>query len=232
MRSLIILILSIIFLPSSIFAEPFSDEKFEFNKDTKNDPKKSNWYIEGRTQYSGTPNQLGIGVFRPLKLKKNSLSFFDFQINTEFGEFRVQLFSDLIRGETHIALIMGNPIPSRPCLVRVHIPDTFRDLVQVEWSGRGSWPLAKALKKVSSVCEAVVVILPTPLQEHLSKNLCDYLNDNIASPSQRVAPYLTVGTGSQILKQAGVGKMRLLSAPMRFGALSGFDLEVVEYVEF
>jgi len=153
-------------------------------------------------------------------------------VNTEFGKFKVQVFSDLIRGETHLALIMGKPIANRPCLVRVHIPDTFRDLVQLEWDGRGSWPLAKALKKVSDVGEGVVVILQASLQENLSERLCDYFNGTMPPASHRVVPYLTVGTGSQILKHAGVGKMRLLSAPMRFGALSGFDLEVVEYVEF
>ena len=46
----------------------------------------------------------------------------------------------------------------------------------------------------------------------------------------RLVPYLTVGTGSQILKHANVGKMRL-STPMKFSAISGFDLEVVEYVD-
>jgi 3,4-dihydroxy 2-butanone 4-phosphate synthase/GTP cyclohydrolase II len=44
--------------------------------------------------------------------------------------------------------------------------------------------------------------------------------------------YFTVGTGSQILRDLGVGKMRLLSAPIKFSAISGFDLEVVEYVPY
>ena len=43
---------------------------------------------------------------------------------------------------------------------------------------------------------------------------------------------LTIGTGSQILRDLGVGKMRLLSFPARFNAISGFDLEVEEFVRF
>ena len=35
---------------------------------------------------------------------------------------------------------------------------------------------------------------------------------------------------TQILRDLGVRKMRLLSMPMRFNAISGFDLEVVEYL--
>ena len=87
MKSLIILFLSIIFFQPTFLAETFSDKKFNLYKYTKNDIKKSYWYFQGITQSSGTPNQLGIGIFRPIHLKENSLSFFDFQINSEFGDF-------------------------------------------------------------------------------------------------------------------------------------------------
>jgi 3,4-dihydroxy 2-butanone 4-phosphate synthase/GTP cyclohydrolase II len=43
--------------------------------------------------------------------------------------------------------------------------------------------------------------------------------------------YRTIGVGSQMLRDLGVSKMRLLSSPMRFNALSGFGLEIVEYLE-
>ncbi|MEE2914328.1 MAG: hypothetical protein VX745_06615, partial [Pseudomonadota bacterium] len=42
--------------------------------------------------------------------------------------------------------------------------------------------------------------------------------------------YRVVGIGSQILRDIGVGKMRLLSSPTRYN-ISGFHLEVVEFVE-
>jgi 3,4-dihydroxy 2-butanone 4-phosphate synthase/GTP cyclohydrolase II len=41
----------------------------------------------------------------------------------------------------------------------------------------------------------------------------------------------TVGVGSQILADLGIQKMRLMSMPKKYHALSGFHLEVVEYVE-
>ena len=40
----------------------------------------------------------------------------------------------------------------------------------------------------------------------------------------------TIGLGAQILSDLGVRKMRVLSAPKRIHALSGFGLEVIEYV--
>jgi 3,4-dihydroxy 2-butanone 4-phosphate synthase/GTP cyclohydrolase II len=49
--------------------------------------------------------------------------------------------------------------------------------------------------------------------------------------STETGVYRVIGVGSQILRDLGVGKMRLLSSPTRFNAISGFDLEVVEFVE-
>ena len=87
MKRLIISILAILALPSNILAEPFSGSVFEFNNETKNDIKKFNWYLQGSSQSSGTPNQIGIGALRTFQVKKNSLSFFDIQVNSEFGDF-------------------------------------------------------------------------------------------------------------------------------------------------
>jgi 3,4-dihydroxy 2-butanone 4-phosphate synthase/GTP cyclohydrolase II len=41
----------------------------------------------------------------------------------------------------------------------------------------------------------------------------------------------TYGIGAQIIADLGIRKMRVLSAPKRFHGLSGFGLEVVEYVD-
>ena len=70
-------------------------------------------------------------------------------------------------------------------------------------------------------------------QESLAERLGAYF-DHQPSPStpSRLVPYTGIGTGSQILRDIGVGQMRLLSTPMKFPAISGFDLEVVEYVKW
>ena len=41
---------------------------------------------------------------------------------------------------------------------------------------------------------------------------------------------MTVGLGSQILRDVGVSKIRLMGAPIKYNAISGFDLEVQEFV--
>ena len=41
----------------------------------------------------------------------------------------------------------------------------------------------------------------------------------------------TYGIGAQILRDLGLSKIRVLSAPKQMHAISGFDLEITEYVE-
>jgi 3,4-dihydroxy 2-butanone 4-phosphate synthase/GTP cyclohydrolase II len=39
------------------------------------------------------------------------------------------------------------------------------------------------------------------------------------------------GTGSQILREIGIKKMRVVSEPKQMQAISGFDLEIIEYID-
>jgi len=45
-------------------------------------------------------------------------------------------------------------------------------------------------------------------------------------------PHRTLGIGAQILRDQNVRKMRLMSSPVPYKAVSGFDLEVTEFVPF
>jgi len=40
----------------------------------------------------------------------------------------------------------------------------------------------------------------------------------------------TYGIGSQIIRELGITRMRVLSTPKQMNAIKGFGLEVVEYV--
>ncbi|WP_111498202.1 MULTISPECIES: bifunctional 3,4-dihydroxy-2-butanone-4-phosphate synthase/GTP cyclohydrolase II [Marinobacter] len=155
-------------------------------------------------------------------------------LDTEYGVFRLRTYRDTIHGGTHLALTMGDVGQDDPVLVRVHITDTLRDLLGARRTGSHSWPLHRALEKVGSEGRGVVVILNSGEDSY---NLDDRIHeffDEGARPAAKGSSgvYFTVGTGSQILRDLGVGKMRLLSAPIKFSAISGFDLEVVEYLPF
>ena len=156
------------------------------------------------------------------------------RLETIFGEFQAITYQDTVQGSTHLALVKGQPSPEVPTLTRVHVPDPIRDLLEAKPSTVNNWSLSASMQAVQeNDGPGVIVMLENWEQESLAERLGAYF-DHQPSPStpSRLVPYTGIGTGSQILRDIGVGQMRLLSTPMKFPAISGFDLEVVEYVKW
>ena len=155
-------------------------------------------------------------------------------ISTEFGDFNYATYRDTIQNVTHLALTKGDISTEDPTLVRVHIRgDVLRDLVGMTSEGDAKWTMHRAMQRVAQEGKGVVLLLDNGQREDLGTALNRVMGKQ---PKTRAAnfsssgAYLTVGTGSQILRDLGVGKMRLLSSPIKFNAISGFDLEIVEYI--
>ena len=155
-------------------------------------------------------------------------------IDTKFGEFDLHSYKDSVSGSVHLAFTKGEINAQDPLLVRVHIPNTVRDVCEVYNADRTSWSFSDALKKIAAEGKGVAVLLSgEDYGQDLEQNLANLTHDSSeAYQSNRNGSDLTIGTGSQILRDLGVGKMRLLSFPAKFNAISGFDLEVVEFVQF
>lgn len=155
-------------------------------------------------------------------------------IDTEHGEFKLVTYKDTIQGETHLAMVKGDIDPETPVTVRVHMADTLRDLLGARQQGSSSWPLHRALERVADEGVGVVVLLSTNSDADLEARVTEFFAPKKARGTAQAGSgvYQTVGTGSQILNDLGVRKMKLLSAPMKFSAISGFDLEVVEYIPY
>ena len=154
-------------------------------------------------------------------------------MQTQYGEFTVHSYRDAISGSLHLAFVKGNIKKDDPVLVRVHIPNTLRDICEVYSAERTSWSFSNALEEISNEGKGVAVLLSgEDYGRGLAHNMASVLaKENETAPSNKSSTDLTIGTGSQILRDLGVGKMRLLSYPARF-AISGFDLEVIEFVQF
>jgi 3,4-dihydroxy 2-butanone 4-phosphate synthase / GTP cyclohydrolase II len=152
------------------------------------------------------------------------------RVPTEFGEFTLYCYEDHVHRDLHLALVRGRIDPKEPALVRVHLLDTLGDVVGVRWERLG-WPLRSALQRVAEEGSGVVVILrgredPRALLATLARG-----PQPVASTTEEAADLRTYGIGAQILRDLGVRRMRVLSAPKRLHALSGFGLEVVEYLD-
>ncbi len=159
-----------------------------------------------------------------------------FPVATEHGDFNVYCYRDNIKeGEpTHMALVKGDIKAEEPVLVRVLVANTLRDLLTVKDSKRSSWSLHRAMGKINQEGKGVVVILAGEENNSDILNQLVSLSEQVktkASVKASQGMFLNVGTGSQILRDIGVGKMRLMSYPTKY-AISGFDLEVVEYIPY
>ncbi len=148
-------------------------------------------------------------------------------LDSELGSFTLVTYRDAVEGDVHMALTLGQISADQPTLVRVHNMEPLRDLFMVKQPGR--WSLRAAMAKVAEAGSGVVLLLGNPL---IGQELLAHLEQQLSSDAKVTTPatYSTVGAGSQILRDLGVRKMRVMSSPMKFNAISGFDLEVVEYL--
>jgi len=156
----------------------------------------------------------------------------ELEIQTEFGPFRLVSFEDHVNRTVHLALVRGELDAQTPVLVRVHIQDTLSDVVGILDSRLG-WPLRDAMKLIAAEDCGVIIILrqDEPPREFMGvlRGL-EQPENEIMTGRDGATELRTYGTGAQILRALGVKRMRVLSAPKQMHALSGFDLEVVEYV--
>ncbi|WP_106478724.1 bifunctional 3,4-dihydroxy-2-butanone-4-phosphate synthase/GTP cyclohydrolase II [Phytohalomonas tamaricis] len=153
-------------------------------------------------------------------------------VETAYGAFTLHCFYDRIQGAHHLALTKGSFRADVPTTVRVHIADPLRDLLTLKKEGSHSWTAQDAIREIAAADSGVLVLLDDGRPARDLKDQLDTFFERTRSArnpaTDGAGSYLTVGTGAQILRNLGVGKMRLLSSPWRFSALSGFDLEVVE----
>lgn len=153
---------------------------------------------------------------------------------TEYGEFVLHAYQDKLEKKLHIALVKGKINPGTPTLVRVHLENPIFDLTSSLARDRG-WPVNDVLKRLAEEESGVLVIL---CQQYESMELINQIESYKTNEKKEEAgknnessrDLRTIGLGAQILSDLGVKKMRVLSAPKRIHALSGFGLEVVEYV--
>jgi 3,4-dihydroxy 2-butanone 4-phosphate synthase / GTP cyclohydrolase II len=158
-------------------------------------------------------------------------------VQTELGEFRLYAYQDRASLEVHLALARGRLDGRETPLVRVHVADTLRDLCGVQGPGR-AWTLRAALARVAEAGNGVVIVLrhAQPARE-LAEAVVAMTAAPTAPPPEPAqgeaaggAVLRTFGVGAQILKDLGVRRMRVLSAPKQMHGISAFDLEVEAYV--
>ena len=157
---------------------------------------------------------------------------------TPWGKFNGVIYRDKPSACIHIALVHGKPSEDQETLVRVHEPVTVLDFLDANVTTH-SWPLAQALKQIAASRVGVAVLLNA--SGIAAPNDADWLaqfqklngtKPEDSTPLARKTDFRSYGIGAQILKDIGVGKMRLLANPSPVPSLSGYKLEITGYAPY
>ena len=150
------------------------------------------------------------------------------EIETEHGAFRLHTYRDRIGHGLHYALLRGEAEAATPTLVRVHMQNPLADALH--WRRADFGPaVGDVLAKIAAEGRGALVLLgevQTP--ESLLARIRE--QPEPAARGGSMAEWRRNGSGSQILADLGLGKLRVLGTPRKQVGLAGFGLEVVEYV--
>ena len=156
------------------------------------------------------------------------------------GEFQCSVYHDVVEGGTHLALVKGEITPKTVTPVRVHVHRGLLDSV-LSPATNWSWTLENALEAIAQQSTGVVVILSynESVEELVSRIKLHNSNQRRRSSTlssgseaqQNPENLRMLGAGGQILADLGVTRVLALGRQKKAHGLSGFGLEIVDYIE-
>lgn len=155
------------------------------------------------------------------------------KLPTEFAEFKLLAYQDLLTQQVHLALTLGN-LDSSPTLVRVHMQDDLCDLFDSTRSECG-WNIRAAMAQIAKAGKGAIVILRNDADsrgllerieamQHHDRHI--QINQDKGQTDDK-----TYGLGAQILADLGLQELRIIGTPWQMPSLTGFGLQVIDFVE-
>ena len=162
----------------------------------------------------------------------------DIKLPTTFGNFVLQLYSQITNGDLHLALVKGKWDKNEPILVRVHSSCITGDIFGSCRCDCGP-QLESSMKMIENEGKGVIVYMNQEgrgiglLNKMKAYKLQEKGRDTVEANEDLglKADARDYGVGAQILRDLGVNKIKLMSNnPKKRTGLVGYGLEIVENV--
>ena len=150
------------------------------------------------------------------------------KIKNEYGDFLLVAYQDTIFHQIHLAMVKGKISANSETMVRVQTVNTLQDVMGInEFGSRSSY--SQSLEKIQNENKGIVLLLSQQESPQEILNNLKFLKGERKQARSETVDNRMVGIGSQILRDLGVKKIKLLGSQIKY-PLSGFDLEITEFI--
>ena len=160
----------------------------------------------------------------------------DFPIDTDYGQFRLRAYEQTTNGQIHLAFTKGTWAKDEPVLTRIHANFISNDILEL--LRKKDNELNRIFQQIDVAGKGAFIVIN---QGGYSQNLLHRIQaikaaqEGKPAPSQVPAAQVKdIGIGAQILIDLGISHMKLLtnSEPSRYVGMSGYGLEITDYVSY
>jgi len=160
----------------------------------------------------------------------------DFSIDTDYGQFRLRAYEQTTNGQIHLAFTKGTWAKDEPVLTRIHANFISNDILDLLCKKDNE--LNRIFQQIEAAGKGAFIVIN---QGAYSQNLLHRIQTIKAAQEGKQAPSQVpssqvkdIGIGAQILIDLGISHMKLLtnSEPSRYIGMSGYGLEITDYVNY
>ena len=160
----------------------------------------------------------------------------DFSIDTDYGQFRLRAYEQTTNGQIHLAFTKGTWAKDEPVLTRIHANFISNDILDLLCKKDNE--LNRIFQQIDAAGKGAFIVIN---QGAYSQNLLHRIQtikeaqEGKQAPSQVPSSQVKdIGICAQILIDLGISHMKLLtnSEPSRYIGMSGYGLEITDYVNY